>query len=730
MKKTGGRAKLKANILPDEVQQTEAPEAIADNLETVRLSFGSNRGKPIVSYDPDVAPRRFAIADDETANDEPVLELETNQEIKSIKNTGNTVLTTIGLGAATGWIAFSLLFADSHMMTVVTEYAQAAMPGAFLFFGIFALHLITRQEKRREESWRKALSDVFDIEESKLHERAKEAKGLARHLSDVQLQMRGVNTQMWVLQKNIGDINALKSDLEYLGQEISTFSTVSRRTIMDWEAQLLQTGQQLEHIERTTQRLSHDSLESSSFLADRLEEVGEQLVSLNDLQQDASDGTRRFEGVVKQARDDMKEMIAESKAQSEAATIAQNEFRSSLKAHVSDLSKELEALGNMARVFDGVRADMGQAAQVLSRGVRESLMDVKLLLGDWKETKTQLEGVLATATSRMHSEFDTQLSSAKTFLSEWDYMINSRLGLLIEAQTQIQTTLDEVPLSLQTAAKAVVREAPELLDKMGSFRHVAASMQQSLQEAHTTAEKLANVAPDLSQFKNEVGKLAEQAMQARVDIERGLANTAPHMTRMDDVVMRAQKFFDEVQGKAIQHVGKLSAMEDVLKRLQAPMAVNGVMEQLQPLITTIDKLNERCDELEKRAAQTRNEFESLDLKPLMKKMVLDIEAVFDQSIDVLSAIKPSDAALRQRDDLPALTIRLRQVLEGVRPVVLAASLRNKQELREAARSFTARFGTICEEARASSPQGEWVATALASSELGKIYRLLQKALDS
>ncbi len=728
MKKSGARAKLNAIILPDENTETPVTEAISDNLETVRLSFGSNRGKPIVSYDPDVAPRRFSIADEDVET--PVLELDASMQTNPATQKDSGFWYALAMGAAAGWTIFSLIFADSHLMSVVSEYAQAAMPGALLFFGVGALYLIGRQEKRRGESWRAALNDVFNIEESKLQERAKEAKGLARHLSDVQLQMRGVNTQMWVLQKNIGDIGALKSDLEFLGQEISTFSTVSRRTIMDWEAQLLQTGTQLEHIERTTQRLSHDSLESSSFLADRLEETREQLTSLHDLQQDASDSTRAFEGVIKIARDDMKDLIAESKTQSEAATIAQNEFRSSLKAHVSDLSKELEALGNMARVFDGVRADMGQAAQVLSRGIRESLMDVKLLLGDWKETKVQLESVLATATHRMNSEFDTQLGAAKTFLSEWDYMINSRLGLLIDAQAQIQTTLDEVPLSMQSAAKAVMREAPELLDKMSSFRHTAASMQQSLQEAHSTAEKLASVAPDLSLFKAEVGKLAEQAMQARVDIERGLANTSPQMQKIDDVVNRAQNFFNDVQSKAIQHVSKLSAMEDVLKRLQAPMAVNGVLEQLQPVITTLDRLNERCDDLEKRAAATRNEFEALDLKPLVKKMVLDIEAVYDQSIDVLSAIKPMDQTLRNREDLPALTIRLRQLLENVRPVVLAANLRSKQSLRDAARSFTARFGTICEEARASSPQGEWVAAALASSELGKIYRLLQKALDS
>lgn len=736
MKKTGGRAKLKAVILPDETAQTQDNVPVADNLETVRLSFGSNRGKPMVSYSPEATPNRFAaeeeMPEDDQAPipDEPVLELDTTLQLKSESKFNANFWYAVGMGGALGWTVFSLAFADSHLMSVVTEYAQAAGPGALLFAGLGALYLIGRQEKRREESWRKALNDVFDIEESKLQERAKEAKGLARHLSDVQLQMRGVNTQLWVLQKNIGDIKSLKSDLEFLGQEISTFSTVSRRTIMDWEAQLLNTSQQLEHIERTTQRLSHDSLESSSFLADRLEEVNEQLTSLHDLQQDASDSTRKFGDVVKTARDDMKDMITQSKEQSEAAAVAQNAFRDSLKAHVGDLAKELEALGSMAKVFDGVRADMGQAAMVLSRGVRESLVDVKLLLSDWKETKTQLEGVLSTASHRMNSEFDTQLTAAKTFLSEWDYMINSRLGLLIEAQGQIEKTLSDVPMAMQSAAKSVLREAPELLDKMSHFRHTAAGMQQSLQEAHATAEKLANVAPDLSLFKAEVGKLAEQAMQARIDIERGLASTSPHMDKIDGAVNRAQVFFDQIQGKAVQHVAKLAAMEEILKRLQAPMAVNGLLDQLQPVITTLDKLNERCDDLEKRAVSTRNEFEALDLKPMMKKMVLDIEAVFDQSIDVLSAIKPADSALKSRDDLPALTIRLRQLLEGVRPNVLSATMRNKQALRDAARNFTARFGTICEEARASSPQGEWVAAALASSELGKIHRLLLKALES
>ena len=40
------------------------------------------------------------------------------------------------------------------------------------------------------------------------------------------------------------------------------------------------------------------------------------------------------------------------------------------------------------------------------------------------------------------------------------------------------------------------------------------------------------------------------------------------------------------------------------------------------------------------------------------------------------------------------------------------------------------FVAVMEEARASSPQGEWVAAALASSELGKIYRTLSRALEN
>ena len=114
----------------------------------------------------------------------------------------------------------------------------------------------------------------------------------------------------------------------------------------------------------------------------------------------------------------------------------------------------------------------------------------------------------------------------------------------------------------------------------------------------------------------------------------------------------------------------------------------------------------------------------------MKSLVLQIESVFDTSIDVLSAVKPGENALRNRDDLPALTIRLRQILESVKPHVLASSLKAKPAMQDSARKFITRFASICDEAKTSSPQGEWVATALASSELGKIYRLLSRALEA
>lgn len=718
----------------DSVLTLDTPSTIDDTeaeLETVRLSF-VGRGKPRVAYAPEAAPKRFALVDEEQVENSPP-EVDDTLDLDGIapapEEGGLSWLYALGIVLAAGWVGFSVIFAGSPAMAAVQETMQAALPGLVLVMGFGVLWMVERQERNRLATWQSALKSVFNVDEKQLQGQAHSAKTLARSLSEVQLQMRGVNTQLWVMQKNIGDIERLKTDLEFLGQEVSTFSTVSRRAIMDWDSQLVESGARLENLERVTARVSHDSLETCSFLSDRLEEVTERLEELNLLQDKASETTARFGDQVNDARDDLKDLIKDSQSQSEAAAKAQEAFRAQLKAHISDLARELEALGNMAKAFDGVRADMGLAADVLSRGVRESLMDVKLLLQDWRDTKMQLESVLALATDRVTREFDAQLSAAKNFMADWDGALSSRVALMTSTQEQIQAQLDKVPQALQATAKLVLAETPELMDRFNQFRHAAASMQQSIQTASAAAGALNSISPDISRFKDDVSWLSDKAAKARSDLEAGLGVIAPDIAKLDAVTARAQSFFAALESKTAKHVAQLESMENVLERLQKPMVADGVLEQLQPVLTTLEKFDERCDDLEKRAMDARQAFESVDLKPLMKTMVLDVEAVFDRSIDVLAALKPQDSALKNRDDLPALTIRLRQVVEGVKPDVLAASLRTRPALRDAVRQFTARFGTICEEARTSSPQGEWVAAALASSELGKIHRALLRALD-
>lgn len=716
----------------DSTLTLETPETIEAQaeLETVRLSF-VGRGKPRVVYAPEAAPNRFAIAgEDDVQDDAPEEEpLDLGDAVVPEEEGGLSWLYALGIVLAAGWVGFSVIFAGSPALAAVQDTLQTALPGLVLVMSFGVLWMVDRQERRRLSTWQTALQSVFNVDEKQLQGQAHSAKTLARSLSEVQLQMRGVNTQLWVMQKNIGDIDRLKSDLEFLGQEVSTFSTVSRRAIMDWDNQLVESGARLENLERVSARVSNDSLETCSFLSDRLEEATERLEELNALQEKAAETTTQFGDQVNDARDDLKKLIKDSQSQSEAAAKAQEGFRDQLKAHIGDLARELEALGNMAKAFDGVRADMGLAADVLSRGVRESLMDVKLLLQDWRDTKMQLESVLALATDRVTREFDTQLTSAKEFMADWDGALSSRVALMTSTQEQIQAQLDKIPLALQTAAKSVLTETPELLDRFNQFRHAAASMQQSIQTASAAAGALNTISPDISRFKDDVTWLSDKAAKARGDLEAGLGVIAPDIAKLDTVTARAQSFFAALESKTAKHVAQLEAMETVLERLQKPMAGSAVLDQLQPVLSTLEKFDERCDDLEKRAMDARQAFEAVDLKPLMKTMVLDVEAVFDRSIDVLAALKPHDEALKNRDDLPALTIRLRQIVEGAKPDVLAASLRTRPALREAARQFTARFGTICEEARTSSPQGEWVAAALASSELGKIHRALIRALD-
>lgn len=711
--------------------ESDSPEtAPQPETEILRLSLKGVR-KPFVSYMPEAAPQRFAIESDSfLADEEEEDEIAEDSEIapQAVSDSGWIYALAMVLVAA--WIGVSIVFQDLPALGVITEMTQTALPGLVVLFGLGGIYLFDRQEKRRLHTWQRALNDVFSIDDDRLTEKAKQARQLARNLSEVQLQMRGVNTQFWVLQKNIGDIGQLKTDLEFLGQEVSNFSTVSRRTLVDWEAQLNQAAAKLAETERTTARLSHDSLETCSFLSDRLEEAAEQIESLSDLQRDASGGAEKLTIAIKNARDDMKDLIEESLEQSQDAAAAQREFRDELKAHIADLTKELFALGNMAKAFDGVRADMSQAAVVLSRGVRESLVDVKLMLEDWKETKSQLETVLGHASDKVSREFDSQLIAARQFLGEWDHMLNSRVSMLTEVQDQIQKQLDMVPQSLQDASKSVLREAPQLIDRMEGFRHTTASLQMSIQEAKLAAEQLSAVAPDLSGFKAEIGALSAQASNAKRDLSMLLAQIAPEMKQLDGVTERAEKFFQTLRDKSGGHVGQLKAVEDMLERLKAPNAVKDVLAEMQPLLTTVEKLNERCAELEKRAAAARDQFEAVDLKPLMKSLVLQIESVFDTSIDVLAAVKPAESALKNRDDLPALTIRLRQILETVKPSILTATIKSKPSMAEAARKFTTRFASICDEAKNSSPQGEWVAAALASSELGKIYRLLSRALET
>lgn len=718
--------------IPVESDEPEdAPPALQENTEVLRLSLKGVR-RPFLSYLPDAAPHRFAISDedeDQGANRGGQDDVQTEIETLAQPAEDSGWIYALAMVVVIAWIAATIVFDGSPALTVIQDMTETALPGLVILFGLGGIYLFDRQEKRRLLTWQRALGDVFSIEDSKLTGKAREAKSLARSLSEVQLQMRGVNTQFWVLQKNIGDITQLKTDLEFLGQEISTFSTVSRRTIMDWETQLSQAGAKLAETERTTARLSHESMETCSFLSDRLEEASEQIESLSALQQAAADGTEKLTGTIRNARDDMKDMIDESIVQSEEAAQAQRDFRNELKAHVADLSKELFALGNMAKAFDGVRADMSLAAQVLSRGVRESLIDVKLMLEDWKETKSQLETVLGHASDKVSREFDAQLIAARQFLSEWDHLLNSRVSMLTQVQDQIQKQLDLVPQSLQEASKSVLREAPQLIDRMEGFRHATAGLQMSIQEAKLAAEQLSAVAPDLSGFKSEITALSDKASTAKRDLSSLLAQIAPEMRALDGVTIRAENFFRNLQDKSGGHVEKLKAVEDVLERLKAPGAVKDALSELQPLLTTVERLNERCGELEKRAASAREQFEAVDLKPLMKSLVLQIESVFDISIDVLTAVKPAESALKHRDDLPALTIRLRQILENVKPHILASNLKAKPALHDSARKFITRFSSICEEARTSSPQGEWVATALASSELGKIYRLLSRALE-
>lgn len=721
-KKTAGKLK-NLNINNDD-NVTLAPDK---GEEPVRLNYKSLKGSTI-SYAPDVAPHRF----DEDVRDDLIIpaSLADRPEREDRASALPVALVSIGVVLSLAWMGFSFLIAGTSLATQIESAAFTMMPGFLVLIAVSLGGFLWRMDAKRTEIIQSTMRDIFDTEKADLTHQNKEAQALTKTLADVQVHLRGVNNQFWALQKNVKDINVLKTDLEFMGQEISTFSTVSRRTLMDWETQMGATNDRLSEMERTTSRLSHDSLETCSFLADRLDEVNEQITSLNDLQSDAATGVSRFDDVVRTARDDMKELITESKEQSEAAAEAQDVYRKALKSHVADLSTELTALGNMAKAFDGVRADMGQAGDLLSRGVRESLMDVKLLLDDWKQTKSQLERVLASSKESVSLQFEQQLGSAKSFLSDWDYMLESRLNLLTSTKETIEKHLTDLPEALHATSKAILTETPDLVSQLSGFRHAAAGMQASIREAQEAAQSLSETTPDLSKLKNDMDTLSTQASKASGDILSLIETTKPGIQNVDEVTARVKSFFESLENKTNTHMRQFTALESMIKRFENDNSANNIKAQFAPVLSVIERLDERCDSLEKKAILTREEFETMDIKPLMKSIVLDVEAVFDQTIDIMNSLKPEDKALRNRDDLPALTLRLRQILESIRPDVLASNIRTRPHLNEKVRKFTGRFGIICEQARASSPQGEWVAAALASSELGKIYRSLLKSLET
>ncbi len=724
-KKQAGKLK-NLNISSDNHDDTTVQDA---DLETVTLRYDGHKNAS-VSYAPNVAPHRYEINNDKDNATFAVPSILTNKPDRADKSSSLPLaLMSIGLFLTLAWMGFSLLIAGTGLAAQIESVAYTILPAFVAFVAIALGGLLWRMDNKRTHLIQATMRDIFDAEKTNLVEQNKDAQTLTKTLADVQVHIRGVNNQFWALQKNVKDINNLKTDLEFLGQEISTFSTVSRRTLMDWETQMSATNDRLNDMERTTSRLSHDSLETCSFLADRLDEVNEQITALNDLQSDAATGVRQFDDVVRTARDDMKELITESKKQSEAAAVAQDTYRTALKSHVSDLSTELTALGNMAKAFDGVRADMGQAGDLLSRGVRESLMDVKLLLDDWKQTKSQLERVLSSSKENVSLQFEQQLGAAKEFLSDWDYMLESRLNLLTSTKETIEKHLTDLPDALHATSKAILTETPDLVSQLSGFRHAAAGMQQSIREAQEAAQSLSETTPDLSKLKIDMDTLSSQASKASTDIIKLIETTKPGIDNVDDVTARVKAFFESLESKTDTHMRQFTALETMIKRFENDNSANNIKAQFAPVLSVIEKLDERCDGLERKAILTREEFESMDIKPLMKSIVLDVEAVFDQTIDIMSSLKPMDKTLRNRDDLPALTLRLRQILESIRPDVLESSIRSRPELNEKIRKFTGRFGVICEQARASSPQGEWVAAALASSELGKIYRMLLKSLE-